>query len=166
MNRKIKAGAAALTTVLATGGALVVGATPASAAVACKSNSKEFPTDWYNADVTVKLCVRSENGGHFADAYVTWNEAGSNKFDRFTVEVRLERNDADIAVDTCSMTASINSLYQSLSVWFFFHHDSCGRGTFASGSGGGTPDGKVIYNINNDGKGDFVWSLTGSPAIN
>lgn len=158
MNRKIKAGAAALTTVLATGGALVVGATPAGAAVACKSNSKEFPTDWYNADVTIKLCVRSENGGHFADAYVTWNEAGSNKFDRFTVEVRLERNDADIAVDTCSMTASINSLYQG--------DDFCGRGSFASGSGGWTADGKVIYNINNDGKGDFVWSLTGSPAIN
>lgn len=44
--------------------------------------------------------------------------------------------------------------------------DFCGRGSFVSGSGGWTADGKVIYNINNDGKGDFVWSLTGSPAIN
>ncbi|MGK5673489.1 hypothetical protein ACSNOB_11690 [Micromonospora sp. URMC 106] len=157
MNRRIKFGAAAMASALAVGGALVLGAAPASAATACKTNTKEFPTDFYNADVTVKLCVVSRNGGHFADGYVSWNEAGSNKFDKFVVQVRLERNDADIAVTSCSMTSSINSLYQG--------DDFCGRGSFASGSGGWTADGKVTYNINNDGEGDMVWELTGSPSI-
>ncbi|MGW4497661.1 hypothetical protein ACWENR_03440 [Micromonospora sp. NPDC004336] len=157
MNRKIRYGAAAMASALTVSGALVLAAAPASAATACKTNTKEFPTDWYNADVTVKLCVRSNSTSHFADGYVSWNEAGSNKFDKFVVEVRLERNDADIAVDTCSMLAAINSTYKG--------DDFCGRGSSAGGTGGWTADGKVIYNINNDGKGDMVWSLTGSPSI-
>lgn len=157
MNSKLKAYAAAAASMLTLAGALVLVSTPASAATQCKNNSKEFPTDWYNADVTVKLCVSSANGGHFAEAYVNWSEAGSNKFDKFVIEVRLERYDADMAVVTCSMTAAINSLSVG--------NDFCGRGSFASGSGGWTADGRVIYNINNDGKGDFTWSLTGSPSI-
>jgi len=153
----IRLAASVLTAVLAATGAMTY-ASPASAAEACRTNSKEFPTSGYNADVTVTLCVRSNSsGGHFADGYVRWNEAGSNKFDKFWVEVRLERYDADIAEDTCSMTSAINSLYQG--------DDFCGIGSYSGGSGGWTADGKVIYNLNNDGKGDFVWSLTGSPVI-
>lgn len=138
-------------------GAMVLGAAPASAATKCKSNSDELPTEWFNADVTVKLCVRSANGGHFADGYVNWSDAGSDKFDKFVVQVRLERNNVSQAVDTCSMTAAINSTSVG--------DDFCGRGSFAGGSGGWTADGKVIYNINNDGKGDITWELTGSPSI-
>lgn len=154
---KVKIVAAGVASTLMLGG-MLVGATPANATTKCTSNRKEFPTDWYDADVTVKLCVRSENGGHFADGYVSWSDAGSNKFDRLKVQVRPERYDADIAVDTCSSTAAINSTSTGDAF--------CGIGSFAGGSGGWTADGHVVYNINNDRKGDFTWFLHGSLMIN
>src|SRR5206468_4193275 len=77
----------------------------------CSSgNSKEFPTNGFNADVKITMCLYrnwSGPGGSdetkWAEAHVSWGDSGSGKFENFDVQVRIEQNDAVIKSGTCDL---------------------------------------------------------------
>ena len=144
-------------------GTAAVSAPSASATSKCSTNTKEFPTSGFNVDVTIKLCIDRWWGGpggsyeyRRASAYVSWGDAGGNKWDNFDVQVRLENNDADVRTAWCDITSKLDNNSSGST--------TCETTTVVNGSGN-TADGYVSYNINDDGKGDYGWSLTGSPKL-
>ncbi|SCL50572.1 hypothetical protein GA0070606_1656 [Micromonospora citrea] len=148
----------ALTASAALLGAALVSATPAQAATSCSAEQhKEMDTPGANVDVYIKLCFRS----HYNDAmaYVRWADAGGYEFDNFDLHLRLERNDAVVGMDSFDLTDEINNWGASDSIELY------GAPTSVTSGSGWSADGYVKYNIDGDGKGDFTWSLTGSPEI-
>ncbi|MET8328040.1 hypothetical protein [Streptomyces sp. NPDC005181] len=78
-----------------------------------------------------------------------------NDFDDFEVLSRLEQNDSAVETTTCFLTGAINQNYSG--------YYACTT-KYASGTNKYTADGKVVYDINNDGLGMLApWELTGSP---
>ncbi|MES9542193.1 hypothetical protein [Actinomadura sp. NPDC000600] len=164
MGRMLATGLAA--TSLAGLGTLTL-AGPANATdTQCATSSKEYPTNGFNADVTVKLCIYRNWGGSgggdsykWATAEVSWGDSGAGKFENFDVQVRIEQNDADVKTRTCDFTSAING-------------SSSGSRTCrlpSSGSylniSGNTADGHVVANVNDDGQGDQTWGLQGTPKL-
>ncbi|GAA2625017.1 hypothetical protein SMC26_18595 [Actinomadura fulvescens] len=140
-------------------------ATPANAASQCATTSKEFPTSGFNADVKVQLCIARNWGGPggsnsytWAYANVSWGDSGAGKFENFDVQVRIEQNDSVVKSGTCDITSKINTGSGST---------TCripGSGSYLNISGN-TADGKVTYNVNDDGLGNQPWELAGTPKI-
>jgi len=138
-------------------------ASPAAAATKCKTSTEEFPTSGFNADVKVKLCHQRNYGGpggsnayDLAYATVTWSEAGSNKFDQFAVQVRVEKNDVSVKSNVCDITSRING---SASGSY-----TC-TGTTVVNKFPDTADGTVTYNLNDDGLGKQLWQLGGTAKM-
>jgi hypothetical protein len=139
-------------------------ASPAAAATNCKTSTREFPTSGFNADVSIELCHQRTWGGpggsnsyDHAYAKIKWSEAGSSKFDKFVVQVRLEYNDAVKRTDYCNITSQINSSSSG--------SYTCTGGTLVNAFAN-TADGKVTYNLNDDGQGDLpAWDLAGTAKM-
>ncbi len=136
---------------------------PASAATNCKTTTEEFPTSGFNADVKVELCHQRTYGGPggsytYDNAYakVSWSEAGGNKFDKFSVQVRLEKNDVSVQSNACDITSRINGNASG--------SYTC-QGTVIANKFPNTADGKVTYNLNDDGLGDLPWELGGTAKM-
>lgn len=138
-------------------------ASPASAVTSCKSTSKEFPTSGFNADVTITLCFYRTYGGSGGGTMYTgvngtikWSEAGGGKFENFDVTVRVEQNDSVKKSVTCDITSKI-SVEGSGTAY-------CNTGSLVNVSAN-SGDGKVVYNVNEDGVGNQTWDLAGTPLI-
>ncbi|MGP4028695.1 hypothetical protein [Actinomadura sp. 3N407] len=155
-----------VTTTLAGLGTTVM-AGPANATdTRCKTSTKEYPTNGFNADVSVRLCIYRNWGGpggsnsyKWASAHVSWGDSGSGKFENFDVQVRIEQNDADIRTKTCDFTAEINGSSSG--------SKTCrlpGTGSYLN-IAGNTADGHVVANVNDDGKGNQTWGLAGTAKL-
>jgi hypothetical protein len=161
MRRRIATALAAST--LAIAGMTVAVATPAQAATCKTSAEKRFDTVGSDVWVRVQLCVEKvATNTHRAYAYVIWEGDDLHfgyRFEKFTLNLRLERNDADMDVFSCSVADAINNKATD-DKW-------CGYATsYSTADGGWTADGSVSYNINNDGDGvQDPWSLPGTPKI-
>ncbi|MFH8613674.1 hypothetical protein ACH4E8_01195 [Streptomyces sp. NPDC017979] len=156
-----------LVTALAAGGVLVAG-NPVTAAEtaagtpirACSTQQhKEFPTSGYNTDVYIKLCVAPRTNGWIASADGYWTDGGGKrKFDNFDIQIRLERNDKDVLVSLCDITAEVNRADSgTIQCQTKIHKTENMKGLSA--------DGKVNYDLDADGKGGYTWALTGSPRL-
>ncbi|WP_432250043.1 hypothetical protein ACRAR1_24535 [Streptomyces sanyensis] len=162
IHRKITSAAvaagAALTGVVAT-------PAPASAAATTKCSStqhREVDTVGPNLDIYVKLCVvRDASNRYHAQAVVSWKDGGGGAccgMEKVLVEVRLERRDAVQRRTSGNLQASMSGFSDGTI--------PLKTSTYTSSSPGGwTADGKVVYNIQNDGAGDRTWQLGGSPSI-
>ncbi|MEU5973800.1 hypothetical protein [Streptomyces sp. NPDC047315] len=155
-----------LVTALAAGGILVAGnpATAAESAAgpinACSATQKkEFATSGYDTDVHLKLCVVPRTGGWLVSADGGWTDGGGvRKFDNFDIQVRLERNDKDVLVSLCDITAEINRADSGrIQCQTKVHKTENQKGLSA--------DGKVLYDLDADGAGGYTWALTGSPRL-
>ncbi len=141
----------------------VPGTASAAAASKCSDvQSKSFDTLGRNLDVKIKLCVYRDSSNRYkAKAFVNWSDGdhgNAGGMEKFYVQVRLERYDADYKTNTTNYSNLMNA-YESSGY-------SNETGTYTSSSKGGwTADGKVTYNVDLDGEGDKTWSLTGSPSI-
>ncbi|MEV4015457.1 hypothetical protein AB0J35_33640 [Nonomuraea angiospora] len=81
-----------------------------------------------------------------------------NRFDKFVVQARLERDDRVIASQSCDLTDTLNNDFEG--------SDTCTTSyVTSSAQDGWTGDGKVTYNINDDGKSDYTWNLHGSGEV-
>ncbi|MFF8276317.1 hypothetical protein ACF05T_09450 [Streptomyces lateritius] len=133
---------------------------PASAATYCSTHQdKEFPTNGYNTDVTVKICIEQDvpTGAYRAIASVSWQEGAGNKFNNFDVHLRTEKYDVTFHGMVCDLTAQINR--------FEANHVDCKVAWDYRSPGGVTGDATVLYDIADDGEGELRWDLTGSPSM-
>lgn len=160
--RKIAAAAA---TVMATMGVMVVLPGSANAAQACYPNVKSFSIPGQlDPTVTIDLCVRTDGPDIVAEAHISWDRGTvgtiGTAFDAFTLNLRLEKNDADIKKATCdsNLLRAINSHRDGD---YFCQTSWANKGSSKKWSA----DGNVVYNINNDGDGNKTWSLHGSPLL-
>ncbi|MFC9972668.1 hypothetical protein ACFVH6_17445 [Spirillospora sp. NPDC127200] len=142
-------------------GALTLAAPANATDSKCATSTKEFPTTGFNADVKVQLCLHrnwsgpgGSNETKWATAVVSWGESGSGKWENFDVQVRIEQNDGVVKSKTCDVT-NIGNTSGSY---------TCKLGPYTNISGN-TADGKVVYNINDDGKGNQTWDLAGTPKL-
>ncbi|NEA23387.1 hypothetical protein [Actinomadura bangladeshensis] len=132
----------------------------------CATSQKEYPTNGYNADIKVELCISRNWGGSggsnsytWAWAKVTWGDSGAGKFENFDVQVRIEQNDADIKTRTCDFTSAVNGSTSG--------SKTCrlpSSGSYVNISGN-TADGHVVANVNDDGEGNHTWGLQGTGKI-
>ncbi|MEV7910831.1 MULTISPECIES: hypothetical protein [Streptomyces] len=173
-----RAGVAALTAGLALSCATTFGVAPAAAAVPDKCNanyqSKTFDTPGSNVTFKIKLCVslNSSSGKYHAYAMGSWSGGGNyavGEMDKFLLLLRLERSDAIMRAESCEFRSGINWVPSDSfrpSDMPTIISGECDLNTDATNSGGGkwTADGKIIYNIQNDGDGDKTWELGGSPG--
>lgn len=149
---------------LATTGVLINGSSAQAATSACYDNQKTIalpgkPDVW----VGVELCIYHTSADRrLASADVTWDGAflGGTRFDLFEIIIRIERNDTVYNHLWCDFTAEINSEPSS-----GYSHWYCPIAYTSAADGGWSADGSVVYNVNNDGKGDMVWDLHGTALI-
>ncbi|MFE1772250.1 hypothetical protein [Streptomyces sp. NPDC059008] len=137
---------------------MVLTGSPAQAMSSCSGTQhKEVSTSGFDVDIYVDVCIRYNGATYIATAQGYWQEAGGHKFDNFDVQVRVEEFDSTKSRKTSDQTAEINSReadgFQVQSEWL------------SGQQHGFSADGKIVYNINDDGEGDFVWNLAGSPSI-
>lgn len=119
------------------------------------------PDVWVGAELCVYTRGTSNNQKQ-AVLSINWQGSflGGKRFDKFVAEVRVERNDIIYGNEQCNWTSDLNNISDSEGrMWdcYAYHNSSL--------NGGWTADGRIIYNINNDGKGDMVWELTGSGRV-
>ncbi|MFE6737937.1 hypothetical protein [Streptomyces tubercidicus] len=150
-------GAVSAAGLLAFTGMIFAGA-PAQAAGGCsRSQHKELSTSGYDVDIYVKMCIYYNGATYVGTAQGYWQEAGGHKFDNFDVQARVEEFGWTKSRKTSDQTAEINGRtadsFQVQAEWL------------SGQENGFTADGKITYNINDDGKGDMVWNLAGSPAV-
>lgn len=146
--------------------ALVVTASPAAAAQVCRNNSMEFvhPGPYPNTFVDINLCVISSSSDTLvqAKADIKWTRAASgsvlDEFEKFRTTVRLEYNNSSRSSATCDIKNLINTYRTGSTTCWTSRIAKTGDRLWES-------DGSVLYNINNDGRGDMTWNLTGSPRI-
>ncbi|MET9439610.1 hypothetical protein [Streptomyces sp. NPDC006610] len=149
---------------LAVGGLVAMPGTASAAADSdCSAKQhKDFDTLGANLDVYITLCVyRDSNSDYKAKAYVSWADGGQGNaggMEKFYVQVRLERNDADYRTNTTNYSNVMNAYGSSSASNETTEYHS-------STTGGWTADGTVSYNVDLDGDGDKTWALGGSPSI-
>ncbi|NUK00565.1 hypothetical protein HRW18_13280 [Streptomyces lunaelactis] len=139
------------------------GATPASAAVIASNcanyQQKTFPTSGWNTTVSIEVCVQKDSTGVYrARALVHWVDGGSGKFNNFDLHLRLEKYDVVQKGAVCDFTGEINGQsrgdgFPCETVW--------GPGV----AGQMTGDATVLYDLKDDGVGEFRWDLGGSPSM-
>ncbi|MGA5167962.1 MULTISPECIES: hypothetical protein [Streptomyces] len=164
-NTSARAGTALVATAVSLSAALAL-ATPASAAPAAQCSSwqrEEIDTiGASNLIVQVKLCVRrTASNAITAEAETRWTGGGggfSTGLDKFSIQVRLERNDATVKSASANYTGHMNNYPESARKLITPSH-------YSSVPGGWTADGVVTYDIANDGAGEKTWQLGGSPSI-
>lgn len=104
--------------------------------------------------VYVDLCLYNHVGSYQAISNVSWDGGFivGTRFNSFTATVWVQKND----VNKCTGTGypSINS-YDSGSLAFTCAWQS-------ANTSGVSADGKIVYDIANDGKGAYTWQLTGT----
>jgi len=150
--------------------ALVAGVTamiPAAGAAAADVTycSGNYTQEYYQAkkivlpgkpDITVyvDLCLYNHVGSYQAISNVSWDGGFivGKRFNSFRATVWVQKND----VNKCTGTGdpSINS-YDSGSLTFTCAWQS-------ANTSGVSADGKIVYDIANDGKGAYTWQLTGT----
>jgi hypothetical protein len=145
---------------------VVIGPTAAFAASseACTPNNRTFniPHD-PDVDVYIQMCIY-KNGdfrGGFARVYWdvnSWPYDHGKLFDAFVVQVRTERYDTATRTVTCDLTNSMNSDDHGYSL-------CTTTGYTSEAQNGWSGDGKVTYNIDGDGNGNYTWDLSGSPRV-
>ncbi|MFB4292010.1 hypothetical protein ACBI99_30500 [Nonomuraea sp. ATR24] len=114
-------------------------------------------------DMTVwaRSCVYKDGNTRRARIELRWDQAEpvyGESFDKFAVQVRLERDDTVITSGWCEFKQTLNDNPDGFG--------SCtSRYVTSSAQYGWTGDGKVVYNINNDGNGDYTWNLHGSGEV-
>ncbi|MEV5961498.1 hypothetical protein AB0L70_07015 [Kribbella sp. NPDC051952] len=160
--RRLSAACAAL--VVVTSASLVL-ATPAQAMEGCHGNESDSVSNSKtialpgkpDVNLVVNLCLYDETGFYQGVSIVNWGSsvggtAFGNRFNYFYSVVWVQKND----VNKCSNTAypDINgsdggSLLHSCS-WD------------AANTSGVSVDGKIVYDVANDGKGAYTWQLTGT----
>ncbi|MFD6231296.1 hypothetical protein ACFWFZ_31195 [Streptomyces sp. NPDC060232] len=119
----------------------------------------ELPTNGFNTDITSRVCVwRNFSGQVRASASFSWQEGGSGKFNKLLLSTRLEKNDVLKTSAVCNYKSAVNSKeagggYVCWTPWT------------SVPAGGITGDAGLVYDIADDGKGDFLWNLGGSPSI-
>lgn len=151
------------TMMLVSAGGLALVAAPAEAASKCSAqNEKSFdlpgkPDVW----VGIILCIdRTSAGNGHAFANIQWDGSflGGKRFDKFELQVRIERYDSVFDDARCSFTTPLNNRIEG--------GGECGGAVWTSSAKGGwSADGTVTYNVNSDGKGDMTWELHGSPLV-
>jgi hypothetical protein len=120
------------------------------------------------ATVKIALClVRTPSGAYTAVAVPSWSRVPGVpplQFEKFVIEVRLEHSDARIKKRKCDRTEFINLV---LSQDSFRNGQECHSPTVPKLTGERTwsADGRVIYNVDNDGRGVQIWRLHGSGLI-
>lgn len=173
-----KAGATALTGGVALACATTFGVSTATAAVPDKCNanyqSKTFDTPGSNVTFKIKLCasLNSSTGKYHAYAMGSWSGGGNyvvGEMDKFRLGLRLERSNDLMRYESCEFRSGINWIekdsFKPSDVPTIISGE-CDLNTDSTNRGGGTwtADGKITYNINNDGDGDKTWNLGGSPG--
>jgi hypothetical protein len=149
---------------LATAGTMGISAGPASAATACYPNTKTIALPGKpDVKVTVDTCVQSDGDYYRPYVKIRWDGTsgfiGGTRFNSFAVSYRLERYDSTKTVFSCDKTSAINGHESGSTACYGYrwHH--------STDSGGWTADGKVLYDVANDGNSTYTWQLHGSPAI-
>ncbi|MFD9463367.1 hypothetical protein [Streptomyces sp. NPDC060027] len=135
--------------------------TPANASVErqqCHAMQKvEIGTTGLDVDIQIKLCVQQDTTGVYrAFASFWWQDAGSYKFNNLDLHVRLERYDVVRKGAVCDFTDEVNST-QGFNLY-------C-ETTWTSAAPPLTTDATLLYDTADDGKGEFRWDLTGTPAL-
>ncbi|MFF4624955.1 hypothetical protein [Nonomuraea jabiensis] len=163
----IRSGIAAVAVATATlaGGSVLVSSPAHAASWTCSANwdtrSFELPNK-PNVRAEARSCVYKDGNTRRGRIEIRWNtNPGAwigNRFDKFVVQARLERDDRVIASQSCDLTDEINSDVHG--------SDTCTTSyVTSSAQEGWTGDGKVTYNIDDDGKSDFTWNLHGSGEV-
>jgi len=162
---------AAAVAALACGLLVSLTGTPALAATVTKCSGeqhKSFPTPGNDTDVYITVCIHTiSTYERLAWYYLSWKDGGDSdvdddrKFDKFTVQIRIERYDSVQNDISQSLRASINTHSTGT-----YDYTGYGAGyTDTDRLGGWTADATVTYNIDRDGEGDYKWQLTGSPQV-
>jgi hypothetical protein len=145
---------------------VAIGPTAAFAAggEACTPNNRTFniPND-PDVDVYIQMCIYKDGNfrGGFARVYWdvnSWPYDHGKLFDAFVVQVRTERYDTATRTVTCDLTNSINSDDHGYSLCTTTAYTSVAQNAWSG-------DGKVTYNIDGDGNGNYTWDLSGSPRV-
>ncbi|MFI5894628.1 hypothetical protein ACIA5D_31460 [Actinoplanes sp. NPDC051513] len=149
----------------AVAGATAVAPATSAAAADVEYCSGNYTQEYYQAkkialpgkpDITVyvDLCLYNHVGSYQAISNVSWDGGFivGKRFNSFTATVWVQKND----VNKCTGTGypSINS-YDSGSLAFTCAWQS-------ANTSGVSADGKIVYDIANDGKGAYTWQLTGT----
>jgi hypothetical protein len=137
-------------------------ASPASAAVIdreCASNlDKPLFTPGDDVFLDVSVCVQKDSTGVFrAQADFEWQHGGYKvDFDKLELHLRLERYDVVVKGARCDFRTRVEN-----ETW----GSALCQVPWTSAAPPLTADATVVYNHNNDGKGDYKMELTGSPSI-
>jgi hypothetical protein len=154
---------AALVTIFAVAASLLVTTGTASAASKCITNSDTFSTPGRDTNVDVILCVVVESRQVWADAWVEFDgpmlPEFADRFEVFEFNLRLEYDDVVEASWPCRAVDYINDHPEGTYYCFETAHLTKNGGPYW------TADATVRYNINNDGRGDQLWPLAGTPRI-
>ncbi|MDP4511789.1 hypothetical protein [Nonomuraea turcica] len=148
-------------------GGLGLSASPAHAAGwTCSASwaSKSFDLPGKpDATVWARGCIYKDGSTRAARIEYKWSSGTAvddRRFDKFVIQTRLERYDLIQTTRYCDITDEINHPSENSG------EGHCTTLPYTSSlTGGWTSDGKIIYNINSDGKGDFEWNLPGSPQV-
>ncbi|GGS65431.1 hypothetical protein GCM10010176_004870 [Nonomuraea spiralis] len=111
--------------------------------------------------VAVKVCVGKSGTKHEAQVNVAWSRPNGgplNAFDDFLVHTRLERNDVAKDQAHVGLTYLINSKSGG-------QQEANGKWYDSPLTGGWTADVTIDDDLDNDGKGEFVWNLPGSHEV-
>jgi hypothetical protein len=141
----------------------------------CHTNAPKVIAIPRGADVRVseQTCVIEFPVGagrakYKAWVHTTWRPSGSGgirpkQFEDYNVTARLELNqsgpDRNLAKRTCKIASRLNRLASGS-----YTCQTDVEGNFGT-AGRFTGDGSVVYDVDGDGKGNFSWPLTGSPAV-
>ncbi|WP_158717212.1 hypothetical protein [Streptomyces sp. NRRL F-4474] len=119
----------------------------------------ELPTSGFNTDITSRVCVwRNFSGKVRASASFSWQEGGGGKFNKLLLSTRLEKNDVMKASAVCNYKNAVNANdggggYVCWTPWT------------SVPAGGITGDAGLLYDLADDGKGDLLRNLGGSPSL-
>ncbi|WP_112246591.1 hypothetical protein [Kribbella monticola] len=153
----------ALAASLVLAGTAELGVTTASAATACRTNTKSVSLPG-KPDVTfkVQLCVSGSGTLRHAQATFSWSGnygyIGGTRFNVVYLTVLLEQHDGGRGATGSYYTANVDDQYSgtvSLGV----------SKTGSLSSGGWSADGDLQYDVTDDGNPTHTWELYGSPEI-
>ncbi|TYB51244.1 hypothetical protein FXF51_53940 [Nonomuraea sp. PA05] len=111
--------------------------------------------------VEARVCVLANGNYRKGRIQVRWSVDGLTygvRFDKFVVQTRLERHDRIHQTENCDYEDEVNNQGGG--------SETCETAyMYSSVDGGWTGDGKIVYDVNNDGKGAYTWDLGGSPSV-
>jgi hypothetical protein len=158
-----RVGTTALAASLALIGTAELGVTTASAATACRTNTKSVSLPG-KPDVTfkVQLCVSGSGSYRHAQATFSWRGhyglIEGKRFNLVWLSVSLEQHDNERGSTSSYYTASVDAQYSG----------TVSLGVTKTGrlsSGGWSADGTLQYDVTDDGNPTHNWELYGSPEI-